>query len=128
MKITAVQTDLFAEKEDLPAFILRHLPAVPQGAVLAVASKLFALWKGEIIPDTDLATKEALIRRESDFALQTPLAWLTVKDGMVMTNAGIDASNANGKLLLLPTQLYALAGQLRQTLKQAWNVKQLGIV
>ena len=81
MKITAVQTDLFAEKEDLPAFILRHLPAVPQGAVLAVASKLFALWKGEIIPDTDLATKEALIRRESDFALQTPLAWLTVKDG-----------------------------------------------
>ena len=128
MKITAVRTCVFNEQEDLPAFILRHIPTVQEGTVLAVASKLFALWKGEVIADTSPCAKEALIRRESDFALPTPLAWFTVKDGMVMTNAGIDVSNAAGKLLLLPPHLYEWAAQLRKTLQQHWGVARLGIV
>ena len=67
--------------------------------------------------------KETLIRRESDAALKTKLAWLTVKSGMVMTNAGIDESNADGKLLLLPRDLYACAAQIRRALCQAYGLK-----
>ena len=128
MKITAVKTDVFTAREDLPAFILRHIPTAPEGLVLAVASKLLALWKGEIIPYENAAQKEKLMKQESDWALQTPLAWLTVKDGMVMTNAGIDESNAAGQLLLLPRDCYALAADLRRALQRVWQIKNLGIV
>lgn len=128
MKLTAVRTDIFKPREDLPAFIVRHLPQVPEKSVLAVASKLFALWKGEIVPYESVSQKEALIRRESSAALQTPLAWLTIKDGMVMTNAGIDESNADGKLLLLPENGYAAAEELRQELCAAWRIKKLGVL
>ena len=57
MKLTAVRTDIFKPREDLPAFIVRHLPQVPEKSVLAVASKLFALWKGEIVPYESVSGK-----------------------------------------------------------------------
>ena len=128
MKITAIKTAVFTAREDLPGFILRHLPSLAEGTVLAVASKLLALWKGEIIAYEGPAQKEALIKRESTWALKTPLCWLSVKNGMVMTNAGIDESNADGKLLLLPQDCYAVAEDLRQHLKKSWGVKRLGII
>ena len=128
MKINAVRTDLFTPGADLAAFIVRHIPSVPENAVVAVASKLFCLWKGKRVPYVSAQRKEKLIREESDFAIQTPLCWLTVKDGMVMTNAGIDESNADGKLLLFPQDMYALAARLRGQLRCVWNVKNLGIV
>lgn len=128
MKISSVKTTLFKPREDLAQFIVKHIPSVPENLVLAVASKLFALWKGEIVPYHSIEQKEKLIQKESEFALKTPLAWLSVKDGMVMTNAGIDESNADGKLLLLPNDCYGLAAQLRKQLCQVWSVKNLGIV
>ena len=45
-----------------------------------------------------------------------------------MTNAGIDESNADGKLLLLPKDMYALAQELRQELQTRWGVKNLGVL
>jgi len=128
MNVTSVKTALFKPRENLAAFITAHIPTVKENTILAVASKLFALWKGEIVLYQNAAQKEELIRRESEFALKTSLAWLTVKDEMVMTNAGIDESNAEGKLLLLPKDCYALAAQLRTELCAKWHVKNLGII
>ncbi|OUO57580.1 coenzyme F420-0:L-glutamate ligase [Candidatus Avelusimicrobium gallicola] len=128
MKITPVHTRIFKEKEDLPAFIAEHIVLVPEKTVLTVSSKLVALWKGKTVPYTGRTQKEELIRRESQAALQTPLAWLTIKDGMIMTNAGIDESNADGKLILLPPDCYACAQDLRTALRQKWNVQDLGVI
>jgi acyl carrier protein len=36
--------------------------------------------------------QERIIKAESDFAMRTELVWLTVRQGMVMANAGIDES------------------------------------
>lgn len=128
MKLTAVTTDLFLPQADLPAFILRHIPHAQEGTVLAVASKLLAYWKGKRMPYCGQDQFETFIQQESEWALKTPLAWMTIKDGMVMTNAGIDASNADGNLLFLPPDLYTLAAQLRIQLQQAWQVKRVGVV
>ncbi len=127
MNLTAVHTELFKEGADLPAFILRFVPTMPENTVLAVCSKVVALWKNNTLPYKSLAQKEKLIKQHSQAALKTPLAWLTIKDDMIMTNAGIDESNANGKLILLP-DCYAPASELRDTLKQKWHVQNLGIV
>lgn len=128
MKLTAISTDLFLPQADLSAFIVRHIPQVQEGCVLAVASKLLAYWKGKSIPYCGQEQFETFIQQESEWALKTPLAWMSIKDGMVMTNAGIDASNADGNLLFLPPNLYALAAQLRCQLQRVWHVKQLGVV
>ena len=127
MKVTSVHTEIFEEKANLAGFIVRFLPTVPENTVLAVSSKVVALWKGCTVDYQSKAQKETLIRRQSQAALKTPLAWFTIKDGMVMTNAGIDESNAKGKLIFLP-DCYACARELRAALQQAWKVHNLGIV
>lgn len=128
MKLTPIHTRIFKEKEDLPSFITHFIPAVKENTVLAVASKLVCLWKGKSVPYQNEAQKEKLIQTESSAALKTKLAWLTIKEGMVMTNAGIDASNADGKLLLFPKDCFKVAQELRQGLKTLWKVQNLGII
>lgn len=128
MKATPIHTSIFKEGENLPQFIVAHIPSVKEKTVVAVSSKLTGLWKKCTVLYKDAAQKERLILRESQGALKTKLAWLTVKNGMIMTNAGIDESNANGKLILLPQDCYAVAEELRTSLKTLWNVQNLGII
>ena len=127
MQITAVHTDVFEEGANLVNFILRFVPQIEENTVLAVSSKIVGLWKNNTVPYESAAQKEALIKKHSQAALKTPLAWLTIKDGMIMTNAGIDQSNAKGKLILLP-DCYACADELCAALKQPWRVQNLGVV
>ena len=127
MKLTPIHTAIFTQRADLPAFIRQFVPSVAEKTVLAISSKVVALWQGNTVDYESAAQKEMLIKQHSQATLQTPLAWLTIKDGMVMTNAGIDESNANGKLIFLPDG-YACAEELCTALKQAWQVRELGVV
>lgn len=128
MKLTAYRTAVFKENDDLPAFIGKYVARLNEGDILVVSSKLICLWLGLSVPYKSKKQKEALIRQESDAALKTKLAWLTVKNGMIMTNAGIDESNADGKLLLLPTDLYACAAHLHKALRTHYRIKKLGVI
>ena len=57
MNISAIQTTLFKPHENLAQFVVKHIPSAQEKTVLAVASKLFAYWKGEIIPYKSPAQK-----------------------------------------------------------------------
>ncbi len=127
MKVTAIRTQLFEEKTDLVSFAVHHIPSMAENSILGVSSKVVALWKGCTTPYRDAAQKETLIQSQSQAALKTPLAWFTIKDGMVMTNAGVDESNARGKLIYLP-DCYVCADELCQALKRAWQLQNLGVV
>lgn len=128
MKITSYRTKIFRENEDLYSFILRYIAQLKEKDILVISSKIISLWKGLSVPYGSLAQKEALICKESQACLKTKLAWLTIKSGMVMTNAGIDESNANGKWLLLPEDLYACAAEIRKALCKIYRIKKLGVI
>ena len=73
--------------------------------------------------------KERLIRAESEWQLKVlPEWWLTVRDGTVVVNAGLDDSNANGKTILLPKDSFKSAEELRKKLKKKYKLKKLGVV
>lgn len=128
MKIIPYRTGLFKEQEDLISFIARYVPKIKEKDILVISSKLVSLWKGLSVPYKNARQKERLIKQESAACLKTKLAYLTLKSGMVMTNAGIDESNADGKLLLLPKDLYACADEIRRALCQKYGIKKLGII
>ena len=125
MKITAVKTAVFKEKQNLPAFIFKHLPRVKEGSIIAVSSKICSLWGGRTAP---AARRAELIKSESSFALKTGLCWFTIKDGMVMTNAGVDESNIKNKIALLPRDCYKTAARLRAALLKKYKIKNLGVI
>ena len=128
MKVAPVRTRVFRENEDLAAFILRHVPKLKNGSVLAVTSKVVALAEGSVVRATSSRAKEAIIRAESEWQLQAKYGKLTFKDGLLMWNAGIDESNAKGNVVLLPKDSFKVAEQLRRKLKQLYKVKLMGVV
>ena len=128
MIVQPIKTRVFQEGDDLFAFITAYVKELTERAVIVVTSKIVALAEKRTAIIKNAKTKENLIRAESEFAIPTKYVWLTVKDGMVMASAGIDESNANGKLILLPKDSFKTARLLRNKLRQRYDVRNLGVL
>lgn len=128
MQIKAIKTRVFKENEDLFLFILKYVKKLPEKSVLVITSKIVSLAEGRTAPYKNKRQKIKLIKSESDLAIKTKFAWLTVKDGMVMATAGIDESNGNGKLVLLPKNSFNSAEIIRKKLKKIFKLKKLGVL
>ncbi len=125
MQVIAIKTELFREKDSLEEFIKKNISSLDEGSVIAVTSKVVALSEGRIGKVED---KEKIIVKESKRVIKTPWAYLTLsKDGWGI-NAGIDESNAENKLVLLPKDSFKTADMLLKKLKRHYSVKNLGIL
>src|SRR3989338_6169219 len=129
MEVNTIQTRIFREGENLADFIVAHIPKLKNGSVLAVTSKIVALAEGRVVTLKNQKEKERLIRAESEWQLKVlPEWWLTVRDGTVVVNAGLDDSNADGKTILLPEDSFDTASWLRRKLRAHYKIKNLGII
>ena len=128
MNTKAIRTRVFEEGEDLAEFIAEHIPKLKERAVLAVASKIIALSESRTAALGDERSKEKLVKSESQWAMPTKYVWLTLKDGLFIANAGIDESNADGKLVLLPKDSFIAAAALRKALKKLYGLRELGVL
>jgi coenzyme F420-0:L-glutamate ligase len=128
MQITPIKTKIFRENEDLFRFILQYVKNLKENSVLVITSKIVALSEGRTADRKSEKERIKLIKQESDFAIKTKVVWMTIKDGMVLADAGIDESNAKGKLILLPQNSFKSAEILRKKLMQKFNLKNLGVL
>ncbi|QQR78433.1 MAG: coenzyme F420-0:L-glutamate ligase [Candidatus Moraniibacteriota bacterium] len=128
MHTQAIKTRTFLEGENLLPFITSYIEKIPEKSVIVITSKIVALAERRTVIIKDSKTKEEAIRAESSFALKTKYVWLTIKDGMILPSAGIDESNANGKLILLPKDSFRSASLIRMKLQKYYRVKNLGII
>src|SRR3990167_8462220 len=129
MKTQPIKTRIFKEGENLTDFIVAHIPKLRNGAVVAVTSKIVALAEGREVKIKNRKEKEHLTRSESEWQLKVlPQWWLTVRDGTVVVNAGLDDSNADGKTILLPEDSFDTASWLRRKLRAHYKIKNLGII
>ena len=100
------------------------------GDIVFITSKILAIHQGRCTKDTD---KEKLINRESTRTLKSKnregfVCCLTVTDNILIPNAGIDESNANGHYILWPHDTDKLCADIRNHLTKKHNIKNLGIV
>lgn len=128
MIVKPIKTRIFKEGESLVDFIREHIYSIPDKSVLVVTSKIVALAEGRTAENSGPKSKEMLIRSESEAMLHTKYIHLTLKDGMIMAAAGIDASNADGRFILLPKDSFKTARMLRNKLMKAYKVRDLGIL
>ncbi|OHA42650.1 MAG: hypothetical protein A3H68_01855 [Candidatus Taylorbacteria bacterium RIFCSPLOWO2_02_FULL_46_40] len=128
MIIQPIKTRVFLEGDDLFTFITDYFKKLSEKSVLVVTSKIVALAERRTAVAKNIEMKEKLVRAESEFAIPTKYVWLTIKDGMVMASAGIDESNANGKLILLPKDSFKTARLLRNKLQKHYGIRHLGIL
>src|SRR6185295_11052619 len=112
MNVKPIRTRIFNERENIGKFIQTHIKKIPEKSVLVVASKIVALSEGRVAKKPNVSQKMKL----------------TITDGMMMENGGIDESNAMGKIVLLPKDSYHSAEWLRKELKKIYKIKNLGVV
>jgi coenzyme F420-0:L-glutamate ligase len=128
MKIRTIKTAIFPPNGQLLPFISKYLPTLADKSVLVVTSKIVALAEGRFVTKTNAAAKEKIIRRESEMMIPTKHVYLTVKDGTVMANAGVDESNGDGRIILLPKDSYKAATRIRNHFKKKYHLKGFGVI
>lgn len=128
MIIRAIKTGLFREKSSLESFIFKHIENLQENSLVVITSKVVALAQGRTAAYHSEEDKNRLIEKESQNFIKTKWCYLTLKDGHWCPNAGIDESNADGKLILWPVDPYGVAEHLRQVLQKRYKVKNLGIL
>lgn len=128
MIINPFKTRIFTEGENLFDFVVEHIQKIPEKSVIVVTSKIVALAENRTASSGTEKDKVKIIKAESDYAVETKHVWLTLKDGMMMASAGIDESNANGKIVLLPKNSFTSAFELREKLQNKFGIKELGVL
>lgn len=128
MKIKTIKTRIFRPSENLIKFIESYVPKIQEETILVVTSKIVALSEGRLIKKTSKEEKIKIIKKESDFFVNSKYAYLTIKDGVVMANAGIDESNAQDSMILLPKNSFLSAQKIRDYFLKKHSMKNFGVI
>ena len=120
MEIIPIKTEYFNEGESLLDFIYKYIPSLQDSDVLVITSKIIAL--AERRTHDDIEDKEKIMVEESTATIKT--AWgtiMTLHEGRWCAGAGIDESNAAGKLVLFPTNLDEETSSIRKELRTKYK-------
>ena len=128
MKIKTIKTRIFKPSENLIKFIEDYLPEIKEETVLLITSKIVALSEGRLVKISGDKEKVELIKKESDFCVRSKYAYITIKDGMVMASAGVDESNAQGNIILLPKDSFVTASKVRNYFIKKYKIKKLAVI
>ncbi len=125
MIVEAITTHVFKKREKLLPFILEHIPNLGNGDILVVTSKVVALSQGRVVP---LENKETAIKKESSRFIKGAWCYLTLRSGEWCANAGVDESNAAGKVILLPEEPRRAARELLKDIKAVFGLSKCGVI
>lgn len=128
MTVTPIRTRIFSVRDKLARFIYDHLPRLQDGDILVVTSKIVALAQGRAVAYQTPKDKERWIRRQSSKALRAPWCLLTKLGGEWCANAGVDESNADGKIILFPKDIQHEAERLRRILMRDYRIRRFGVL
>lgn len=146
MRVTAIKTrKMTPPRDDLFAVVRESLTAVPERSVVAVSSKVVAIYQGRCVrrkvktnkakplSKDEVGMKEWLIKKEADWYLpmerfEARSVPLTIKDGLMIPAAGIDVSNGNGYYVLWPERVEEFCREMWQWVRREYGVKEVGVV
>lgn len=127
MIVTAITTRRFLPEDNLLSFIKEYIPVVKEKTVLIITSKLISLAQNLITEDVP-AEKMTVLEQESEWFVEDEWGYIAYRDGMLVGSAGIDKSNAFGKMLLLPKDCYELAEEISKELREYYKIKNFGVI
>lgn len=97
--------------------------------ILIIASKALAYSQGRLVRIANETEFKQLIKKEADKVLLDSEMTITLKNKILIPNAGIDKSNTpKGVAVLWPEDPFGNARQIRFALMKEYKLKKLGIV
>lgn len=121
MELLPIKSPRIEKGDDLLSFLESTFQ---EGDVLAIASKVVAYSEGRLVSD-----EESLVEKEADKIFEGGEMTITLKNKILIPNAGIDHSNTpEGKAVLWPEDPFASARTLRKRLIEKHNLQHFGVL
>lgn len=130
MQFIPVKTRILLPPQiDLFSVLDVYVKEIKDGDIILISSKVVAISEGRCIKKSE-AIKSELAKQEADVVIERPY-WnspLTIKHHTFLGASGIDESNGNGYLILLPEDVFASAEKIYEYLKLKHQVKNIGVI
>lgn len=132
MQVTAVKTPLIRPGSiELLPLLDQTLPALSEGSVVAITSKIISLCENNAVP-VGAIDKERLIIQESNRYLPAAESkfghHFTIVNNTLIGAAGIDESNGDGCYILWPKDAQATANHVRRHVKAKFGLEKVGVL
>lgn len=134
MEILPIQTEVIVPpQDDLLAKIQKAQFELKEGDCIALTSKVVSIWQGRCVPKHDVSDYDVLIRQEADLYIprdKVPGGAVihTIKNGYLISNAGIDGSNSDGHHVLWPKNPMKTAEELLAWFKKEYSLSKIYLV
>lgn len=133
MQLIPLRSRLIKSEDDLLAAVENSLKQakenIKNGDILIIASKVLAYSQGRLVFTKNKKEFKELIRKEADKVLEDGDMTITLKNKVLIPNAGIDSSNTpKDYVILWPEDPFKSAQQIRQDLIKKYKLKNLGIL
>lgn len=134
MNVISIKTHKIIPNENLFEILDKYLPKLPEKSVVAISSKVVGICEGRVVKiDPSIPNqKDELVKQEAEYYLSREYSqygfMLTINKNLLVGNAGIDESNANGYYSLWPKDPQKSVNEIRDYLVKKNNIKELGIV
>ena len=133
MIVTSIRTKKVVPGDSLYTLLDSSLAPVKEKDIIAVTSKIVSICEGSADPDNSEENKRKQIHREAEQYIEDRRSLrygvtLSIKESILIANAGIDESNGNGNLILWPKNPHASAAQIWTYLKKKFKLNKLGVI
>jgi coenzyme F420-0:L-glutamate ligase len=137
LEVKGLKSETIEAKEDILEVLEKVLKKsniiLKNKDIIVISSKVLAVSEGRIVKVKSENFKsgdlKALILKEGKKLFPSDYCWLTLKNGNLTPNAGIDRSNImKGFVVLWPKNPYKSAELIQKTLKKHFKLTNLGII
>jgi len=130
MLCTALPSRILSAGENLFDYILESFEKnnfhPEENSVLVISSKFVAVSQGLI---SQIPLRELVFLEADEVLVDKDAFFLTVKNGIVIANAGIDLSNSEtGKCILWPKNPQKVCDEVRAFLQKKYTLKNFGVI
>lgn len=131
MELIPLKSQLIKLNDNLLVVLKKALGKrkLKDGDIVVIASKVVAYSQGHLVLVKSKKEFRELIEKEADVVLDDGEMVITLKNHILIPNAGIDNSNTpKDTIVLWPDKPFKAAEQIRQKLIKKYKLKNLGIV
>lgn len=134
MQINAIKTKKIIPGDTILEILDTHISSLQEYSIVVVTSKIMSICQNNVVPLEQYQDKKTLIRKEADWYYEDEklnkygVVILTLKDNILIANAGIDESNANGMYVLWPKDIQQTTNAIWHHLREKHTVKNVGVI
>jgi putative folate metabolism gamma-glutamate ligase len=131
MHVAPIHTRPIIDKGDICAFLDEFLPPLKERSIIVITSKIVSILEGRTVDKP--ADKKELVKQEAEYFIEESV-WkkynllITRKNDIMIANAGIDESNANGRFILWPKDPFFTCAVIWNHLRIRHDRKLLGVI